>query len=180
MRELRPKISLAVAVLGALETLACSSSNGGASTPESQTLIQVAPEDFIVDGACGDELASYVATLFDVTGPAGLSDAGVSGQSFVVASTPPKGCDESTVFSNVVSGHAYMVELQGYTLLPDEIHPAESGSPAMLSSDGSYLTPTWTASCYGWRDRNGNEQPGYAYAYVTMTLRTCSRLGSKL
>jgi hypothetical protein len=184
MRDSNLRLCLVSALGGALLAIGCSSSNGSASTPESQTLIQIVPDDFVAKGTCGNPLMSYVATLFDFTGPAGLSDAGVSAQSFVVATSPPKGCTESTVFSSVAAGHAYMVELHGYKQSRDEYHSADSGSfsgssAMLLNSDDSYLAPAWNANCYGWRDRNGVLQPGYAYAYATMTLSTCSLLGSE-
>ncbi len=110
-----------------------------------------------------------------------MDDAGVSKRSFRVASTPPKGCEESTVFSNVVAEHAYRVELEGYHQLAAELRPATDGSSAMLlQSDGSYVPPAWNAACHGWTDNQGNSQPGYSYGYVTMMLSVCSRLGSEL
>lgn len=125
-------------------------------------------------------MRSYAATLYDDTGAAGLQDAGVSATSFVVTSTPPKTCDETTVFSDVVAGHAYRVELQGYVQSAVELGRAAEGSSAMLLlSDGSYIAPAWTASCHGWMDSAGNRQPGYAYAYVTMMLSECSQLASQ-
>jgi len=170
---------LIVAVICGLLPLSCSSSSTTAATTESQTLIGIDPANFVASNACGSQLMSYVATLYDDTGLTGLTDAGVSAVSFLVTSTPPKSCSETTVFSDVVAAHAYRVELQGYTQPATDLEPAASGSNAiLLRSDSSYVTPIWTASCYGWRDNNGNERPGYAYAYVTVHLTVCSRLGS--
>jgi hypothetical protein len=157
----------------------CGTNYSASTTTESQTLIGIDPDDFVAAGACGDRLRSYVATLFDETGPAGLDDAGVSATSFLVASTPPKSCDESTVFSDVVATHAYRVDLQGYVQPAADLEPADEGSSAMrLRSDQSYIAPEWTATCHGWRDNQGTQQPGYAYANVTMKLNDCSHLGS--
>jgi hypothetical protein len=167
-----------VAVICGLLPLGCSSSSSDTTT-ESQTLIGIDPANFVASNACGNQLMSYVATLYDDTGAAGLSDSGVSAGSFLVASSPPKSCSEAMVFSNVVKEHAYRVDLQGYTQAAADLAPAASGSNAMLLiGDSSYVTPTWTASCYGWRDNNGQERPGYAYEDITVHLTACSRLGT--
>ena len=179
MYKSNPNCWLIVAVICGLLPLGCSSSSSTSSTTESQTLIGIDPANFVAGNACGSQLMSYVATLYDDTGLTGLTDAGVSAVSFLVASTPPKSCSEATVFSNVVAAHAYRVDLQGYAQPATDLEPAASGSNAMLlRSDSSYVSPTWTASCYGWKDNNGNERPGYAYTDVTVHLTVCSQLGS--
>jgi len=179
MHKSNPNCWLIVAIICGLLPLSCSSNSTSATTTESQTLIGVDPANFVASNACGSQLMSYVATLYDDTGAGGVGDAGVSAGSFLVASTPPKSCSEATVFSDVVAAHAYRVDLQGYTQLAADLEPATSGSNAMLlQDDSSYVKPTWTASCYGWMDNNGNKRPGYAYGYVTVHLTVCSRLGT--
>ena len=166
--------------------LGCSSSNSQALVLEAQTLVAVEPADFVDDGTCGTQLKTYVATLFDDTGPIGVSDAGVSSERFMVASSPPKPCSEATVFSRVISGHAYSVELQGYQQPASDLTPAyvtdrinNSGSSAMLlNSDSSYVAPLWNATCHGWTDNDGVVQPGYCYQNVTVTLHECTKLGT--
>jgi hypothetical protein len=159
--------------------LGCSSSNSQALVLESQTLVAVEPADFVDDGTCGKQLKTYVATLFDDTGPTGLSDAGVSSGRFLVASSPPKPCSEATVFSRVIAGHAYSVELQGYQQPASDLSPAYSGSSAMLlNTDSSYVAPFWTATCHGWTDNDGMVQPGYSYGNATVTLHECTKLGA--
>lgn len=181
MHKSNPNYWLIVAVVCELLPLGCSSSSTSDATTESQTLIGIDPADFVASNACGSQLMSYVATLYDDTGAAGLEDSGVSTSSFLVASTPPKSCSEATVFSNVIAAHAYRVDLQGYSLPATELIGAASGSNAMLlQSDSSYVPPTWTASCYGWMDNNGQQRPGYAYEYVTAHLTVCSRLGTAI
>jgi len=179
MHKSNPNCWLISAVICGLLPLSCSSSSSSTSTTEAQTLIGIDPANFVAGDACGSQLMSYVATLYDDTGTTGLTDSGISAGSFLVASTPAKSCSEATVFSNVVAAHAYRVDLQGYALPATDLQPATSGSNAMLLRDDlSYVTPTWTASCYGWLDNNGSAHPGYAYEYVTVHLTACSRLGT--
>ncbi len=164
-------------------TLGCSSSNSQATLPEAQTLVGIEATDFVAEGTCGTQLQSYVATLFDDTGPAGISDAGVSSGRFLVAISAARSCDQATVFSNVIASHAYDVELQGYKQRASDLYSAyisaNSGSSAMLlRSDSSYVAPQWTASCHGWTDDEGNAHPGYAYLNVTVTLRECTKFGA--
>ena len=170
---------------GTLATIGCSSSNSQASIPEALTLIAIEPSDFVAAGACSTRLQSYVATLFDDTGPSGILDSGVSAGPFLIASSPAKACDQATVFANVVAGHAYAVELQGYSQPASDLKPAYisditagAGSSAMLlTADSSYAAPLWTAACSGWTDNAGNRQPGYCFQNMTVTLRDCTKLG---
>lgn len=170
--------SLLVLVIGG-----CSSNNSSSSDLEALTLIGVRPEDFVSGAVCGTQVNSYVVSLYDVTGPAGIADSGVSSNTFFVSSSRPKSCKEATVFSNVVEDNAYFAQIDGYVELPAQLRPAYDDSLSAVSSamirtsDSQFVNPAWTATCYGFMDNLGHRQPGRAYSNITVNLTSCSQLG---
>jgi len=153
----------------------CSSNNSNTLAPEAQTLIGVAPADFMAAGSCGTTVQRYVGTLRDVTGSDKISLTGVSSAPFVVGSSPPTPCDKSVVFSNVIAAHAYEVALDGYDR--SDVDRLPNSSPSVMFAGSQYVAPRWTAECHGWTDADGGFQPGLAYANVTVILRDCTELG---
>src|ERR1700690_1715327 len=93
-----------------VSALGCASSNSNVLAPEAQTLIGVSAADFMAAGSCGTTVQRYVATLRDLTGSAKIDLLGTSSAPFVVGSSAPTPCDESTVFSNVIVSHAYEID----------------------------------------------------------------------
>jgi hypothetical protein len=105
--------------------LGCSSSATDTTTIARPELVAVSPDDFLGELRCGDgQVLSYVATLFDVT-PG--SDGGVPEPGFQLASSPPTSCLLPVTFSDVITDHRYLAQVDAYTY-PAQADLADAGS----------------------------------------------------
>src|SRR5690606_38131598 len=116
-------------------------SGGSSALVDTPTAIQISPEGFGLQGACGvrgsgAELLSYVATLVDLTDPK---------QEKVVA--PPTPCDQAVLFTNANSGsrtegaHRYVADLIAFDR--DDVEESKTGYRA----GGESVEPRWEGSC---------------------------------
>ena len=126
---------------------ACVDSGGGDTGIVYETLIAVAPEDFLGRVPCANAPGAfrrYVVTLYDVTD---------EGPGFALPSSGPVDCALETKFRGV-PGRRYVARVDGYDRT--DIRPlgapdiTNSGNPVMVdSATGEYVAPRWTSSCSG-------------------------------
>jgi hypothetical protein len=154
---------------------ACINNGDDDSTTAVQTtsLVAVSPDSFLgvlgpVPVACepGDGgMQSYVATFRDVN----ASDGGLIK---TLKSSGPIPCTQTVAAGSdgtrgeVVIGHTYEAQIDGYDRA--DIHPADpdAGTPAMLGPDDAPVAPRWTIVC---RDPRA-ECEQYATQYVGCSL----------
>lgn len=187
-------ITLATLAAGlALGVSGCNEETDTTTDTETSSLlsIYVQPSLFIGDVPCSSApgaMRSYVATLVDRTNPE---------VPFTLPSSLPTPCSMGVRFNDVVAGHRYTAEIDGYEAFADEICPEgcflpngtkdykvlRSGSRHMAHADGSAAEPRWLATCgsvdgdSGSGGSGGDDQP-YTIAADTGTtvLAACSPL----
>ncbi len=166
-----PFAALAAAVLAplALGATACTqtATTTTATTSDDSSGFSAAlllrPSAFVGDTPCGSaegSLRSYVVTLTDhiqVTDDAGVTTEKV----FTFPSSLPVSCGEGVRFDNIVGGHSYSAQIDGYEAFAGEIGPEgwlksdgtinygklRSGSRHMQDEDGAPVTPRWLGDC---------------------------------
>jgi hypothetical protein len=112
--------------------LGCSSSATDTTTIARPELVAVSPDDFLGELRCGEgHILSYVATLFDVT-PG--SDGSVPEPGFQLPSSPPTSCLLPVTFSDVITDHRYLAQVDVYTY-PAQADLADAGSAGAGSAD---------------------------------------------
>jgi len=97
-------------------------------------------------------MRSYVATLIDRTNP---------DFPFTLASSLPTSCSQGVRFDNIVGGHTYTAQIDGYETFAADLctvgcfnddgtvdyKAQHSGSRHMESSNGTPVNPRWLGSC---------------------------------
>lgn len=151
-------VVLAAATAGCSTDLSSSTTSGTTSitTSSSNALVflKVVPGAFLGTVPCSNAegaLRSYVVTLVDVTTPH---------QPFTFASSLPTPCSQEVRFDDVIAGHAYAAEIDGYALDADEICPIGcvvdgnqvpdanlSGTRHMQDLAGNQVEPRWITAC---------------------------------
>ncbi len=153
----------------ALGAAACAEETGASDEFVVVTSITVDPALFLGSVPCSSDagaMRSYVATISDFT---------EEGRHFTLPSSPPVSCAERVSFRNVVPGHVYVAEIDGYTDLPNELEPIggpSSGSRALRRVSGGpaeQVAPRWEGGC------RGNPTTGGAVAAtrVNVTIGEC-------
>lgn len=167
--------------LSLLCTFACSNSSSSTTTIVRPELVAVDPQDFLGALRCGEgqgEVHSYVATLLDVTEP---SDGGPP-SCFALASSPPTPCGQPVTFSQVITNHRYIAEVDGYDTT--DIAPIAPGSRLQSDGNGLRVKNLWSSKCGGYlpspdagepdAGRYQYELPGvFAYDALTQTPHNC-------
>ncbi|MDC3958733.1 hypothetical protein KEG38_33065 [Polyangium jinanense] len=111
------------------------------------TSIVVDPSLFLGDVPCSaasGAMQSYVATVLDVTD--------VSAP-FPLPSSPPITCTASVIFRQILVGHAYRVQIDGYDVPAAELTPiggSSSGSRSMVrraAPAAGTVAPVWSTFC---------------------------------
>src|SRR5882724_3491393 len=134
-------LSLSVVALG------CSSSTTATTTIARPELVSVSPDDFVGSPGCGSDPAhvqSYVATLFDVTPGADGSTPEPGAQ---LASSAPTSCLLPVTFSNVVTGHRYLAQVDAFNVAREDIAPSSPGGRLQFDQNGMGVAPLWTYTC---------------------------------
>jgi hypothetical protein len=112
------------------------------------TSFLIEPSYFLGDVPCTSvtgALQSYVATLLDVTDGSTMP--------FALPSSPPVSCAATITFRQVIAGHAYRLEVDGYDVPASSLVPlggTASGSRTMLlesAPDAGAVTPPWSTYC---------------------------------
>ncbi len=133
-------------------------SRGSSALVDTPTAIEVSPEGFGLDGACGVrgsgvELLSYVATLVDLTDPT---------QEEITA--PPTPCDQAVLFTNVNGSsrapHLYVADLIAFDR--DDLVARTRGGVTEYLSDGESIEPRWKGSCgrLNWDEATRQQRDG--------------------
>jgi hypothetical protein len=168
----RPLVALAASGLSCW--VGCTNESTPAVGVSHPTMIEIAPETFLGDVPCTQQvggLTRYVATLTDVTGSvdsgtggsgAGGADDGAGGEAdFTLPSSAPVPCLSGVGFGFVVPGRKYAALIEGYDT--DQIVPRAAGSRLMVQMEPASdlttpealqaiaaapaLTPRWSATC---------------------------------
>jgi hypothetical protein len=154
------ELSLGFALLG------CSSTAATTTVIARPELVAVSPDDFLGTQHCGPgHVASYVATLFDVTTISGnqpLPDGG-----FPLPTSPATSCYFPVTFSLLLDDHRYRAEIDAYDRLPqsnsaDYTEAFDAGASTLITAvslggrlqedgTGAHVAPRWTAVCGGYR-----------------------------
>lgn len=174
------RATLLALALSAQALTACFDSTGGEPGLTRPTLVAVTPDDFLGEVACGSEAGAmqrYVATLVDVT------DDGTGVVDEFARSSGAVPCDQTVAFGNVVPGHRYVADVQGYDR--SDIHPLGTpagydspfgnGVPVMVDAEGSLVEPRWTTSC-GRGGGSGASGPVVSARYFTVHVQGCAPL----
>ncbi|MEZ4311776.1 MAG: hypothetical protein R3F14_27410 [Polyangiaceae bacterium] len=150
-------LALLAAATAAASAPACTTTETTETLDDSSSssALIVRPADFPGNTPCSDApgaMRSYVATLIDHVNPS---------VPFTLPSSLPTPCSQGVRFDDVVAGHPYTVEIDGYEAFADELGPSgwaksngdidykilRSGDRHMEAKDGTDLTPRWLASC---------------------------------
>ncbi len=160
-----------IAALASAGSIACTSTTTTTTTTTDDSLgysaaLLLRPAAFIGDTPCGSatgSMRSYVATLIDHVQVTDDATGEEKEQRFTFPSSLPVPCGQGVRFDNIVGGHFYSVQLDGYEKLATDIGPQGwanangtvnygkqglgSGSRHMENKVGLPVTPRWAGSC---------------------------------
>jgi hypothetical protein len=162
--------------LAALLLLAAGCSTGDTLDPfdlvgKPPTSIRVDPSTFLGDdvgcAAVPGAMQSYVATPFDITDDKALP------------SSPPIACSATVQFRDIVVGHEYRIEIDGYDVAAADLVPeggSSSGSRKLVlraSPGAGAVDAPWKTSCAG-----AEMKPLLAEADVQLLIKECAPLSA--
>ena len=147
----RRTLALVPLVALALASLACDETSDSDldldATTTQPTSILVDPSYFLGDVPCtaaAGAMQSYVATVLDVTD---------GSAPFPLPSSPPLTCGASVIFRQILVGHVYRVQIDGYDVSAETLTPVggtSSGSRSMVRRDApnaGTVAPRWSTFC---------------------------------
>ncbi|HVK67282.1 MAG TPA: hypothetical protein VM694_22510 [Polyangium sp.] len=147
----RRTLALVPLVALALASTACDETSDTDTDLDTTTVlptsILVEPSLFLGDVPCSaasGAMQSYVATVLDVTDAAAP---------FPLPSSPPVTCTASVIFRQILVGHVYRIQIDGYDVPAAELVPVggtSSGSRSMVrraAPAAGTVTPLWSTYC---------------------------------
>jgi hypothetical protein len=145
MPRFRSRFGFAVAALAAgaagAACTALTDTTTDTTNASGQPVLEIDPATFLGDVLCADlpgAMQSYVATFIDL-GPE-PDDAGIAsmpGYPITLSSSPATSCSQRVAFSQGVSGHRYVVEIDGYEQPPAALAAVCSVRPPYAKCAGS-------------------------------------------